>query len=265
MPQLTLVLVHGGQHTRACWDPTVAALLAMAPDVKVLPVNLPGHGDEPGDLATLTIAQCVDSVVAQTLAAKPERVILVGHSMAGITLPGVALKLGPALVRRLIFVACCVPPNGKTVLDTLQQPMAYLGKRAARRAPISSPLPPLIARWAFANGMTRSQQQHLLRSMCPESATITTEPVDRSGLPPIPRDWILTLRDRAVRPGLQRRFIENLGGVENVVEIDACHDVMISHPEALARTLLTMVSQWVMSLCPDAQGCANVSTLATKQ
>lgn len=238
MSQLTLVLVHGGQHTKVCWEPTVAALRAQNPNVRVLPVNLPGHGDQPGDLATLTIGQCEDSVVAQTLAAKPARVVLVGHSMAGLTLPGVATKLGAALVQRLIFVACCVPPNGKTVLDTLQQPMAFIAKRAAKRAAVSSPLPPIIALWAFANGMTREQKQQVLRSMCAESATISAEAVDRSNLPLIPRDWILTLRDRAVRPKLQRSFIENLGGVETVAEIDACHDVMISHPEALARLIL---------------------------
>jgi pimeloyl-ACP methyl ester carboxylesterase len=61
----TIVFVHGGQHTKACWNPTVDAIGALDPDAKVLAVNLPGHGDEPGDLTRLTIAQCVDSVTAQ--------------------------------------------------------------------------------------------------------------------------------------------------------------------------------------------------------
>ncbi len=61
----TLVFVHGGQHTGACWAPTIEAIGRLDPGQSTLAVNLPGHGDEPGDLATLTIARCVDSVVRQ--------------------------------------------------------------------------------------------------------------------------------------------------------------------------------------------------------
>ena len=49
----TIVLVHGGQHSGACWQPTVDALRARDPSARVLAVDLPGHGNEPGNLATL--------------------------------------------------------------------------------------------------------------------------------------------------------------------------------------------------------------------
>ena len=234
----TIVLVHGGQHSSECWQPTVDALRTRDPSVQVLAVDLPGHGDEPGDLATLTIAQCVESVTAQILAARPERVMLVGHSMAGITMPGVAARLGPALVQRMVFIACCIPPDGKSVLDTLHAPMNLIASRAARRTAVSAPFPGFIARWVFANGMTREQKQRVVASLCAESTRVTTEPVDRSTLPRVPMSWVLTQRDRALRPQVQREFIDNLGGVDEVIEVDTCHNAMISEPVKLAEILL---------------------------
>jgi pimeloyl-ACP methyl ester carboxylesterase len=235
----TIVLVHGGQHSGACWQPTVDALRALDPSAQVLAVDLPGHGNEPGDLATLTIGQCVDSVTAQIRATRPSRVMLVGHSMAGITLPGVAARLGSALVQRMVFIACCIPPDGKTVLDTLHAPMNVIASRAARRTAVSAPFPAFIARWVFANGMTREQKQRVVAGLCAESTRVTTEPVDRSTLPRVPMSWVLTQRDRALRPKVQRQFIGNLGGVDEVIELDTCHNAMISEPVKLAEILLS--------------------------
>lgn len=235
----TIVLVHGGQSSGSCWQPTVDALRTLDPSVKVLAVDLPGHGSEPGDLATLTIEQCVDSVTAQILATQPSRVVLVGHSLAGITIPGVAARLGTALLQRMIFVACCVPPQGKTVLDTLRPPMNVIASRAARRTAVSQPFAPFLAHWLFANGMTREQKRRVVAGSCAESTRVTFEPVDRSTLPRVPMSWVLTLRDRALRPKLQRQFIDNLGGVEELIELDTCHNAMISEPVKLAEILLS--------------------------
>lgn len=238
MTKPTIVLVHGGQHSKSCWNPTIEAIRAMDSEAKVLAVNLPGHGDEPGDLGSLTIAHCVNSVTSQILASNPQRVVLVGHSMAGITIPGVAARLGATMVQRMMFLACCVPPNGKSVLDTLHPPMNIIASFEAKRKKISQPLPGFIARWVFANGMTADQKQFVVDSLCAESTVVTLEPVDRSDLPVVPMDWILTSRDRALRPKVQRQFIENLGGVGEVITIDTCHDAMISEPSKLATIIL---------------------------
>lgn len=237
MTKPTIVFVHGGQHTKACWNPTVDAIGALDPDAKVLAVNLPGHGDEPGDLTRLTIAQCVDSVTAQIRASNPERVVLVGHSMAGLTIPGVAARLGASMVQRMVFLACCVPPDGKSVLDTLHPPMNFIAAHAAKKGAVSPPLPAFVARWVFANGMGKTQKQWVVENLCAESTTVTVELVDRSDFPVVPMDWILTLRDRALSPKTQRQFIANLGGVDAVIELDTCHDAMISEPVRLAEII----------------------------
>ena len=66
-----------------------------------------------------------------------------------------------------------------------------------------------------------------------------TEPVDRSELPDdVPRTWILTLRDHALFRRIQLRSIAALGGVQTLIPVDTCHDLMISEPALLAEILI---------------------------
>jgi hypothetical protein len=54
----------------------------------------------------------------------------------------------------------------------------------------------------------------------------------------VPRTWILTTRDRSLSVRSQRRSIEALGGVQTIIEMDTCHDLMVSEPERLAAILV---------------------------
>jgi len=100
-------------------------------------------------------------------------------------------------------------------------------------------LPAFVALTAFANGMDRVQRHVVSASLCPEAGWLVGEPVSRRDFDPtIPRTWVLTRRDRALSPAQQRRSIDNLGGVDECVELNAPHDAMVSHPDDLADILL---------------------------
>jgi pimeloyl-ACP methyl ester carboxylesterase len=231
-----LVLIHGGGHAADCWDPTVAELATQAPELRVLAVDLPGRRTNPADLAGVGIADFVNSVVADVDAAGFDDVVVVGHSMAGLVVPGVVAKLGAARVRELMLIAAFVPPQGLTVVDTLGGPLAPLA-RSAPRFHLSS-LPKTLARYAFCNGMTRAQREFTLARLYGEAINVIVEPVDRSDLPgEVPRTWIMTLRDRALSVRQQRVAIESLGGVDTMICVDSCHNVMISEPDWLATAL----------------------------
>jgi len=233
-----LVLVHGGEHAADCWDLTVAELHRQEPQLRVLAVDLPGHGAKPGDLATATIGEWVDSVVGDIEDAGLGDIVIVGHSMAGVTVPGVVAKLGSTRVREMILATAFVPPQGLSIADTLGGPLAVFARRAARIGrPMKIPAP--AARWAFCNGMTPDQRRLTMSKLYVESSRIPGESVDRSGLPgDVPRTWIMTTRDRALSVTSQQASIAALGGVQDIIPIDACHEVMFSHPELLARTLV---------------------------
>jgi pimeloyl-ACP methyl ester carboxylesterase len=238
MPLPDLVLVHGGEHAGDCWDLVIAELRSTAPGLRTLAVDLPGHGRKPGDLATVTIGEWVDSVVGDIEEAGLGDLVIVGHSMAGVTVPGVVTKLGSARVREMILASAFVPPQGSAIADTLGGPLAVFARRAARIGrPMKIPAP--AAQWAFCNGMTPARRRLTMSKLQAESARIPGEPVDRSGLPDdVPRTWILTTRDRALSVKSQHASIAALGGVQEVIPIDACHEVMFSHPERLAHILI---------------------------
>jgi pimeloyl-ACP methyl ester carboxylesterase len=233
-----LVLVHGGEHAGDCWDLVVAELRRQEPELRTLAVDLPGRGRTPGDLATATIGQWVDSVVSDVAAAELDDIVIVGHSMAGVTVPGVVTKLGSARVREMILVAAFVPRHGEAIVDTLGGPLAAIARYAARGGrPFK--IPSMAARYAFCNGMTPERRRLTMSKLYTESARIPAEPVDRAGFPDdVPRTWVLTTRDRALSQKSQRASMAALGGVQDVIPIDACHDVMFSHPERLAQILL---------------------------
>src|SRR5262249_6079534 len=152
-----LVLVHGGAHAADCWEHTVAELARQAPELRVLAVDLPGRASRPADLAMVTITDFVNSAVADIDDAGLGDVVVVGHSMAGLTVPGIVAKLGAARVREMILLAAFVPPQGSSVVDKLRGPLAPLARSAGRiRRPY--PMPRAAARFAFCNGVTREQR-----------------------------------------------------------------------------------------------------------
>jgi pimeloyl-ACP methyl ester carboxylesterase len=232
-----LVLVHGGEHAADCWDLTVAELRRREPALRVLAVDLPGRGRTPGNLATATIGEWVGSVVADIEREGLGDIVIVGHSMAGVTVPGVVATLGSPRVREMILAAAFVPAQGQAIVDTLGGPLAWFARRGARSGKPTK-VPRSAARYAFCNGMSPQQREFALSRLYEESARIPGEPVDRSTLPDdVPRTWILTTRDRALSDKSQRASIAALGGVQKILPIDACHDLMISHPEQLAQLL----------------------------
>jgi len=239
-----LVLVHGGEHAADCWDLTVAELQRREPRLRVLAVDLPGRRTKPGDLATATIAEWADSVVADIENAGFADLVVVGHSMAGVTVPAVVTRLGSARVREMILATAFVPPQGTAIVDTLAGPLAFFARRAAATGKPTA-VPKLAARYAFCNGMTRQQRTFTLARLYPESARIPAEPVDHSNLPrDVTRTWILTTRDRALSVQSQRNSIGALGGVDHEIPMAACHDLMISHPERLAQILVERCRSW---------------------
>lgn len=233
-----LVLIHGAFHTARCWAPTVAELERIAPALRVVAVDLPGRGASPGDLGSLTIAQCAEHVVEQIERAGLDEVVVVAHSLGGLTAPAVVESLGAARAARLVLIAAVVPREGTSNLETIPRPVRWLIRRALRPGRPVRPPRPSLASLFFCNGMSPGQRQLVLDQLCPEAPGPFHERVTRAGVPAsVPRTWLLTLKDRANPPRQQRAALANLGGAYEVLEIDTCHDAMVSEPRRLASIL----------------------------
>jgi pimeloyl-ACP methyl ester carboxylesterase len=237
-PLPALVLVHGGMQAADSWDLTIAEIDRLAPQLRVLAVDLPGRSRNPASLSTVKVADWTASVIADIEHAGFDEVVLVGHSLAGITVPAVAAALKWPRVRELILVAAFVPPPGQSVIDAVRGPLARYARWGARRGKAGT-IPWMAARWLLCNGMTPEQRTFLSSRLRAESARVIVETVDRGRLPTeIARTRVMTTRDRILPPRAQRRSIDALGGVHAIESIHACHQVMVSNPRELARILV---------------------------
>ena len=229
------VLVHGGEHGAWCWERLIPYL-----DWPALAVDLPGRGDTPGDRIQLGIADFVASAAAQVADAGLGAVVLVAHSMAGLTAPGLAAALG-GRVKHLVFVAAVVPRQGHSLVDEFPFPLGpFLGarfRRQIRRGRDQFLLPAWLARRKFCSDMTAEQTAFVMSQRCFDAPRMLLEQADRASMPSaVARTWVKLMDDRAVPPRLQDRMIANLGGAA-VVPLAGGHDAMVSRPRALAEIL----------------------------
>jgi pimeloyl-ACP methyl ester carboxylesterase len=233
-----LVLVHGGGLAADSWELTVEEIHRLAPELTVLALDLPGRRDKPGDLRKVTIADCVDSLCGDIEGAGLGNIVIVAHSMGGLPVPGVVTRLGAARVREMILAAAFLPPEGTSIVESSPWAIRAIARNRAKKN-VPAPAPGWYARLVFLNGVPRHRRRFMAGKLYAESLQMLMERVSRRGMPDdIPRTWILTRRDRTLAPRLQRKYIDALGGVQTLVEVDTCHMVMVSEPEQLAQILV---------------------------
>jgi pimeloyl-ACP methyl ester carboxylesterase len=233
-----LVLVHGGGLAADSWELTVDAIHRLAPELTVFAPDLPGRRGKPGDLTAMTVGDFVDSLVADIEGAGPQEVVIVGHSMGAMMLPGVAAKLGATRVREMIFAASFLPAEGTSIVDGSPWLIEKVAQRFAKRG-VPRETPGWMARFVYLNGVPSSGRRFMAGKLYPESLRILTEKVSRREMPDdIPRTWILTLRDRALSNKVQLGYIESLGGVQTLIPMNTCHCLMVSQPQRLAEILV---------------------------
>jgi pimeloyl-ACP methyl ester carboxylesterase len=229
---MALVLVHGSGFAGSCWDLLLPHLVTPA-----IAVDLPGRGRRPADLARIGLDDFAAAVAEDILASGWERVVLVGHSLAGLTLPRVAALL-PARIAQLVFLSSAVPAHGQTCLDTLDAATRdFVRANLAAGGGISARLDRELAIALFGSDLNSDETEWMLARMGPEAGAVLLERCDLRGLEqPIDRTWVRLLQDAAGSVEMQDSCIANIGGAD-VIDLDAGHMAMISRPAALAAIL----------------------------
>jgi pimeloyl-ACP methyl ester carboxylesterase len=225
-----IALVHGGGFGASCWDLLVPALQAPA-----VAVDLPGRGRRPASLNEVTFDSCAEALRDQVDSAGFDRFVLVGHSLAGCSMPAMVNLLDDR-ISHLIFLACTVPEDGTACLDTLDPEVRAMAAESGD-LPELQVLPREAAAAMFGNDLNPEQLEWCISRMVPEAPRLVTDPVDLAPLRrPIPRTWIRTRHDAVVPPAKQERFARNAGDAP-IVDLDAAHMSMISRPAETAALL----------------------------
>ncbi|MGW5241641.1 alpha/beta fold hydrolase [Monashia sp. NPDC004114] len=226
---MTYVLVHGGGFGSATWDRLVPFLQGPA-----LAVDLPGRGRRAHvDLRTVTAQDCAEAVVADMVDGGIDDAILVGHSLAGVTIPRV-LALAPERVRAAVLVSAIVPGHGDPVMTTMDP-----ATRAAVEPTLASGIysPGAGAGLEMlSNDLDTEQVEFVVNSRTDDSLRLLEEPADLSGLrAPVPRWYVHLTLDRRVPPALQDACNARWGGRR--VTLDTGHMAMVADPRGLANIL----------------------------
>jgi pimeloyl-ACP methyl ester carboxylesterase len=214
----TFALVHGGAHGAWCWERVTAELEARGH--ATVAVDLPCEDDDAG------AATYADTVLH---ALPDEPVVLVAHSLGGLTVPLVAAAR-PAL--RMIFVSALLPVPGRSFRDQQQEEeimFPYVGGKAGLRE-------------RFYERCAPEDADRAMRLLRRQSETPFVERTPLEAWPDVPASSIVCGDDRAVSPAWSVRAARGRLGVEPVVLEGSDHSPFLSRPVELADLLVRLGS-----------------------
>ena len=240
---INVVLVHDAWHGAWSWK-GVIELLEDAGESRgigrIIAPDLPGHGHRLFDeIRRITQDHYVNAVVTPVQVNRLTDVVLVGHGFAGTFLPQVALELGD-VVRRVVFIAGLLPPEGKEAYDTLSFPMKLLIQRN-RPTENGVTLPTFVFRRMLCNHLSKSQTEELLSRLAPDPYLPWRVPISRqSFVGRFPTTYLALTHDRSIPLGDQRLYCRSLEASE-VVDVDGGHEILLSDPAKISQLLLESV------------------------
>jgi pimeloyl-ACP methyl ester carboxylesterase len=239
-----IVLVHGAFGGAWCWEPVIAPLEATGHSVEAF--DLPGCGEDGTPIADVTLALCANRV-CEVLAQRPERAVLVAHSMGGAVVTQAA-AFCPERIDSLVFVCAFMPASGQSLLDLTHLPEGASDMIQANLVIEGDPpvarLSDEAAAEAIYNGCTSEQVAWAVARRTPQPVAPFADPVegDDDALVSIPRAYILTRRDNSIPPPLQRRMIRE-HPCRRVIELDADHAPYLSATDELVAALLELAPE----------------------
>jgi pimeloyl-ACP methyl ester carboxylesterase len=128
-PMSTFVLVHGAWQSAGTWDLLVPLLRKQGHRV-IAPI-LRGLGTDRENLTSeVTLTQHVEDV-SKELATAEEKVVLVGHSYAGMVISGV-VESNSTRVKSLVFMEAFIPEDGQCVLNLVPPDVGDYFRNIAR-------------------------------------------------------------------------------------------------------------------------------------
>lgn len=233
----TIVLVHGAWHGAWCWAAVINHLERLGDRAHA--VDLPGHGMNRVDRATVTLDSYVSSVVEFIERHDLNNVVLAGHSLGGITIPGVAARI-PKRVKRVVWVTAIVALDGRNITDSENSPLAAMADARPDRSITIEMMGENFLR-GLANDMAPALRDYVMSALCPQpvgpmAAKVPMQPYFDTD---IPSSYIVCEDDQtpvAGAPNWHPHFSSRLKN-PTLKFIKSGHEVMFTHPAQCAQAL----------------------------
>ena len=197
-------------------------------------------GDDDTPIADVTLEMNIDRV-AETIGKLAEPVVLVGHSLGGITITGVAERV-PDRIGLLVYLTAFLPRDGESGSAIASSPawIPEAGTRAIIPSAdgLSVSFSPEGALERFYNGCSEADIAYCLPRLKPQPSIIRNSPVhttpERFGS--VPRAYVHCADDRSVALAVQQYMVEHLPCRETVT-LQTGHSPFLSAPKELANAL----------------------------
>ena len=235
----TYVLIHGAFHGGWAWD-KVRPLLEKEGHIVITP-DLPGHGNDKTPVSECTLQLYTDTV-NKILDAQPEPVILVGHSLGGISISQAA-EQRPAKIKTLVYLAALLQRNGESGTDVMSTDTTSIAPKYSKLSEDGSVVWMELEDYRNVSYNTCSDEAvawagpHLVPEPTKPMQTPVTVTEENFGR--IPRIYIETLQDKGVTAILQKQMYTNLP-CRQVISMNTDHSPFMSAPEELTQHLLAV-------------------------
>lgn len=230
------LLVHGAWMGAWCWDDVAAGLRADGSTVST--VDLPAHGSDQTPLPGATLDAYIATVRA-ALAAAPQPVILVGHSMGGMVVTGVAELDGPKLAK-VIYLGAYLPQDGQSLNDLAStDATSHLGPALQIDAADGlAKLPADDLQDLFIADGTASEVASLVAHYRDEPLAPFVTPIHTTaaGWGAVPKAYIYTQNDHAISLALQQAMTAGVP-MSATATIPTSHAPFLSAPALVVSTL----------------------------
>lgn len=236
------VLVHGAWAAPFAWDMVKERLSSKGN--QVLTIQLPGHGNDNTYPKSLHMDSYI-GYVGDIIDKNGKKVILVGHSLAGMIISGVAERM-PDLIEKLVFVAAYVPQSGQSAYDiSLLDKQSLLGASllvSEDQSEFDIKKEDIIN--VFCQDGSEDVQKLILSNYKSEPAAPFADPVvlSEEKFGKVAKYYIETLQDHGIGNDLQKEMIA-AAKIKNVYELNAGHTPQLSRPWELSDILLKIGQQ----------------------
>jgi len=237
------VFVHGAWSAPYAWETVKSKLQEAGHSVNL--IQLPGHGDDQTDHKTLHMETYI-SFVSAAINAMGEKVVLAGHSMAGIIISGVAEQI-PDLIEKLVYIAAYVPDSGQSAYAlSLLDKQSILGASLIVSEDQSEfDIKQEDITNIFCQDGPKAVKQLILDNYKAEPAAPFSHPVTLSdkNFGSVAKYYIETLLDHGIGHNLQKEMIA-AAGITNIYELNTGHTPSLSAPEELSNILIKIAQVW---------------------